>query len=287
MLTVIANRLNAVFLAAILVVAAAGCAGGPASARERISLSGPLIQGGLVLGQTEPGAVVNLDGIPIMVDPTGAFGFGFDRDYEPTATLSVRFADGSTEQWALTIEQRDYDIQRIDGLPDSKVTPRTPEQIAHIQRDQAKKRKAREITHTGQWYREPFIWPVTGRISGVFGSQRVLNGKPKRPHYGLDVAAPTGTAVKAPAGGVVRLAETDMYFEGGLIFLDHGHGIESAFLHLSRVDVEPGDQIAQGDVIGAVGSTGRSTGPHLHWSIRWAGQQLDPAYLVPPMEEAE
>jgi len=269
-------------LAGLAFALAAGCA----SAKERLYLDGRLMQGAMIIGDTAPGAQVDLDGIPVMVDREGGFVFGFDRDYPENAELKVTFADGSTETWALTVAQRDYDIQRIDGLPDAKVTPRTPEQIAHIQRDQALKRKAREITHTGRWYRQTFIWPATGRISGVYGSQRVLNGQPRRPHYGVDVAAPEGTPVRAPAGGVIRLAQTDMYFEGGLIFLDHGHGLESAFLHLSDVYVQAGDRVSQGEPIGEIGATGRATGPHLHWSIRWAGQQLDPALLVPPMEEA-
>ena len=128
---------------------------------------------------------------------------------------------------------------------------------------------------------------MSGRISGVFGSQRILNGEPKTPHSGMDIAAPTGTPIRAPAPGIVRLAESDMYFEGGLVLLDHGHWLESAFLHMSRIDVEPGQRVEKGDIIGAVGATGRVTGPHLHWSLKWAGRLVDPQLTLDPMAAAK
>ena len=262
-------------------VATAACAEG------RVTLNGRFIQGGMVIGQAEVGAEVNLDDLPVMVGEDGRFAFGFGRDYPEEAVLSVLFTDGEVETWPISVEQRDYRVQRIDGLPDSKVTPRTEEEIAHIQRDLELKRIAREATHTGTWYADAFVWPVEGIISGVYGSQRILNGEPRRPHSGVDVAAPDGTPIVAPAGGVVMLAQEDMYFEGGCIFLDHGHGMVSQFLHLSKLDVEVGDRVEQGQLIGEVGSTGRSTGPHLHWSVRWAGQMLDPEYLVPAMPAQE
>lgn len=258
----------------------------PLQAAERVILDGVFAQGGMVLGHAPPGAAVSLDGQVLSVAKSGRFVFGFDRDQGPHAALDIVHADGAVEHRDLSIEAREYDIQRIDGLPPGQVTPRTKEQLAHIRRDQEMKRQAREVRSQGTWVFENFIWPLTGRISGVYGSQRILNGEPRRPHYGVDVAAPTGTDFVAPAGGVVILASEDMYFEGGLIFLDHGHGVTSAFLHLDSVSVAVGDEIAQGDVLGTVGAQGRATGPHLDWRMDWYGKQLDPVFLVGPMPES-
>ncbi len=256
-----------------------------AQAAERVILDGVFKQGGMVLGHVEPGAAVSLDGQALSVAESGRFVFGFDRDQGPHAALDIVHADGARERRELSIEARDYDIQRIDGLPPAQVTPRTDKQIAHIKRDQEMKRQARVIRSQGHWIFETFIWPLTGRISGVYGSQRILNGEPRRPHYGVDVAAPAGTDFVAPAGGVVTLAAEDMYFEGGLIFLDHGQGVTSAFLHLDSVAVAVGDIVAQGDVLGVVGARGRATGPHLDWRMDWYGKQLDPVFLVGPMPD--
>ncbi|MBL4620368.1 MAG: M23 family metallopeptidase, partial [Marinicaulis sp.] len=177
--------------------------------------------------------------------------------------------------------------QRIDGLDQSKVSGFTEIQLVKIAKDSKKKKAARLDTQSLADWAGGFDWPVTGRISGVFGSQRILNGEPKRPHSGVDVAAVTGTPVRAPASGIVTLAEGDMYFEGGLVLLDHGHWLESAFLHMSRIDVVPGQRIEKGDIIGAVGATGRVTGPHLHWSMKWAGMLVDPQLTVVPMSQVQ
>lgn len=243
---------------------------------ERFTLSGTLAQGGLAFGQTEPGASVRLDGEDVMVGEDGRFVIGFGRDSALSSLLVVTLPDGEVERLAIDIEDRDFPVQRIDGLDQSKVSGFTEEQLAKIAADKEKKDAARERTQSLADWADGFIWPVTGRISGVFGSQRILNGEPKRPHSGVDVAASSGTPVRAPAPGVVTLAEADMYFEGGLVLLDHGHWLESAFLHLSRIDVEPGQRVEKGDVIGAVGATGRVTGPHLHWSMKWSGMLVDP-----------
>lgn len=249
---------------------------------QSVLLSGRTVQGGLVFGRTVPGATARLDGEAVMVGEDGRFLLGFDRDSAPTALLVVTLPDGAVERIALEIEDREFPVQRIDGLDQSKVSGFTEEQLEKIAVDKAKKDAARLETHAKADWAEGFDWPVDGPVSGVFGSQRILNGEPKRPHSGLDIAAPEGTVVRAPAAGIVRLAEPDMYFEGGLVFLDHGHWLESAFLHLSRIDVTPGQRVEKGDVIGAVGATGRATGPHLHWSLKWTDRLVDPQLVLSP-----
>ncbi len=253
----------------------------------RFSMTGNFSQGGLVFGETEPGATVKLNGEDVMVGDDGRFVFGFGRDSAPSALIVVTLADGVVERHAIEIEDREFPVQRIDGLDQSKVSGFTQEQLAKIAKDSKKKKAARANTQSLADWVGGFDWPVTGRISGVFGSQRILNGEPKRPHSGVDVAAMTGTLVRAPASGIVTLAEGDMYFEGGLVLLDHGHWLESAFLHMSRIDVVPGQRIEKGDIIGAVGATGRVTGPHLHWSMKWAGMLVDPQLTVIPMPQAQ
>ncbi|MEM9619686.1 MAG: M23 family metallopeptidase [Pseudomonadota bacterium] len=253
---------------------------------SRHSLSGKFAQGGLVFGQTEPGASVRLDGDDVMVGDDGQFVIGFGRDSAATSLLVVTLPDGAVERRSIDIEDREFPVQRIDGLDQSKVSGFTEEQLAKIAIDTQKKKAARATTQSAADWARGFTWPVTGPISGVFGSQRILNGEPKRPHSGVDVAAATGTPIRAPAPGVVTLAEGDMYFEGGLVLLDHGHWLESAFLHMSRIDVEPGQRVEKGDIIGAVGATGRVTGPHLHWSIKWVGRLVDPQLIVGEMPES-
>ncbi len=251
---------------------------------QGFTLDGSFAQGGLVFGQTAIGAEVKLDGESVMVDNDGRFILGFGRDAALTALVVVTLPDGSVERSAIEIADREFPTQRIDGLDQSKVSGFTEEQLAKIAADSALKKAARAETQNLADWSVGFDWPVTGRISGVFGSQRILNGEPKRPHSGLDIAVPTGTPIHAPAPGIVRLAATDMYFEGGLVLLDHGHWLESAFLHMSRVDVEPGQRVEKGDIIGAVGATGRATGPHLHWSIKWKGMLVDPQLTLDPLE---
>ncbi len=253
----------------------------------RFSLSGSFVQGGLVFGQTEPGATVRFDGDDVMVGQDGRFVFGFGRDSALTSLVVVTLLDGAVERHAVEIEDREFPVQRIDGLDQSKVSGFTPEQLKKIAADSTKKKAARVNTQSAADWAAGFNWPLTGRISGVFGSQRILNGEPKRPHSGVDVAALKGTPVRAPAPGIVTLAEEGMYFEGGLILLDHGHWLESAFLHLSKIDVKPGQRIEKGDVIGEVGATGRVTGPHLHWSMKWSGRLVDPQLTVGEMPVAE
>lgn len=253
---------------------------------EHVALTGNFTQGGLVFGQTLSGAKVRLDGEDVMVDEAGRFVIGFERDAALSALIAVTLPDGTIERVSLKIDDRDFPVQRIDGLDQSKVSGFTEEQLKKIAGDTEKKKAARETTQPVADWAGGFDWPARGPISGVFGSQRILNGEPKTPHSGLDVAAPAGTPVHAPANGVIRLADPDMYFEGGLILLDHGQWLESAFMHLARLDVRPGQHVKKGELIGAVGGTGRATGPHLHWSVKWMGRLVDPQLLVPLQAES-
>lgn len=250
--------------------------------RAETTLDGVFAQGGVVFGRTEPGTRLVLDGIPVRVDPDGVFVFGFHRDAPKTASLAITRPDGSTETRTFEVATREYRIQRIDGLPANMVTP-PKEVLDHIRRDAAAVKAARATDRPEADYRSGFIWPAIGPISGVYGSQRILNGKPRQPHYGIDIAAPKGTPVVAPADGLVTLAATDHYYTGGTLILDHGHGLSSTFIHMDTVTVKVGDEIKQGDPIGTIGASGRATGPHLDWRINWFDRRLDPAYVVPPM----
>jgi murein DD-endopeptidase MepM/ murein hydrolase activator NlpD len=253
----------------------------------KLDLTGPMTQGGLLFGKTLPGAKLTLDGEPVMVGPDGRFALGFGRDSALSATLKAVYPGGATETLPITIADREFNIDRVDGVDQSKVDGFTPEQLKKIEADTAKKKAARATTTGEALWAEGFAWPATGRVSGVFGSQRIYNGVPKNMHGGLDIAAPTGTAIKSPAAGIVRLAEPDMYFEGGLVLIDHGHWVESAFMHMSRIDVQAGQRVAKGDVLGAVGATGRATGPHLHWGLKWTNRIVDPQLLVDPAQNPQ
>ena len=248
-------------------------------------LSGTYSQAGMLFGQTIPGAIVRLDNSKIMVDDGGRFVLGFGRDSALSAQLQVTLPDGTIKTETIELADKSFPEQRIDGLDQSKVSGFTEAQLVKIRADQALFKAARSQTQSGADWVDGFDWPVTGRISGVFGSRRILNGEPKRPHSGVDVARPTGTPIIAPAGGVVTLAEPDMYFGGGTVLLDHGHWIESAFLHMSKLDVEVGERVEKGQIIGEVGATGRVTGPHLHWSVRWLAlnRLVDPQLLAGDM----
>jgi murein DD-endopeptidase MepM/ murein hydrolase activator NlpD len=247
-----------------------------------LDLTGEPVQGGLLVGRAEPGSSVRLGDRAVRVDASGRFAIGFGRDAAPEATLTVVGPDGAETTRTLSVAQRDYDIQRIDGLPQKMVTP--PEAVwERIKADAALVAAARAHDAPLPHFAGPWIWPAEGIVSGVYGSQRILNGAPRQPHYGIDIAAPAGTPVKAPAGGIVRLAETDLYYTGGTVILDHGHGVSSTFLHMQRLDVAVGDRVAQGEALGTVGSTGRSTGAHLDWRINWFDERLDPQRVAGPM----
>ena len=270
-------------LAGLALVVLLPFAPAPAVADTGVRLDGPRIQGGLLRGQVPPGSAVEFEGEAVRVSKDGWFLVGFGRDAPPTAQLVVVFPDGRRERQELTVERREYAIQRIDGLPPGKVTPRSDEDIARIMAEIRLTKQARAIDDPRTDFLSGFRWPIKGVISGVYGSQRILNGEPRRPHFGIDIAAPTGTRVAAPADGVVTLVHPDMFFSGGTMIVDHGHGLSSAFLHLSRILVEKGQRVAQGETIAEVGSTGRSTGPHLDWRMNLFGRRIDPALLVGPM----
>lgn len=250
-----------------------------------LEIDGPQKQGGLLTGHVEPESRVEALGHRIPVDDQGRFFLGLDRDAPAEVAVTVTTPQGDASVHRLEIAQRDYEIQRIDGLPNRQVNP-DEKTLVRIRREAAQVRAARATRRSSQLTTDNWRWPVTGPISGVYGSQRILNGEPRQPHYGIDIARPTGTPVRAPADGVVTLAEPDLFFSGGTLILDHGQGLSSTFLHLSDMAVAPGDAVVQGDVIAEVGATGRVTGAHLDWRMNWFDQRIDPTFLVPPMPEA-
>ncbi len=245
-------------------------------------LEGSPVQGGLMFGKTTPGASITLDSTQVQVSGEGHFVIGFGRDETGTRLLRVIVENGSEETRKLDITARKYAIEYVDGLPPQTVTP-DPEDAERIREEGRMVLNARARRGERADYIDGFAWPAQGRISGVYGSQRVLNGELRRPHFGLDVAAPTGTAVLAPADGIITLTHPDMYFSGGTIILDHGHGLSSTFLHLSEILVEAGTTVKQGYEIGRIGATGRASAPHLDWRMNWMDRRVDPRPLVPEM----
>jgi murein DD-endopeptidase MepM/ murein hydrolase activator NlpD len=270
------TRLLIAALAALILSTTRLAAPAPAPPLE---LQGEAVQGGLLFGHCAPGSHVYLDGNEIMVSPEGRFVIGFDRDETGERRLLVRDPAGDEKSVALEVAPREFAIERVDGLPPRTVTP-DPEALQRIRAEAALVSSARARRDERTDYADGFAWPAGGRISGVYGSQRILNGEPRRPHYGLDIAAPTGSPVYAPADGVVTLVHPDMYFSGGTIVLDHGQGLSSTFLHLSRTLVEAGMTVHKGDLIAEVGSTGRASGPHLDWRMNWLDRRVDPQLLV-------
>ncbi|HTY68836.1 MAG TPA: M23 family metallopeptidase [Alphaproteobacteria bacterium] len=262
-------------IAALLVVAAS-------PARAEATFDGHFEQGGLVYGHTTPGARVTLDGQPVRLTPDGEFLLGFGRDAAAGATLDVTYPDGRHETKALSIAARAWDIQRIEGLPQKQVTP-PPEDLARIKADAAEVFAARARDTDVLLFRSGFKWPAIGPISGVYGSQRILNGEPRQPHYGIDIAAPAGTPVLAAADGIVSMVNENMLLTGKTLILDHGYGLSSTYMHMSAITVKPGQQVKQGQMIGRIGATGRVTGPHVDWRVNLYQVRLDPALLVPPM----
>ncbi|MGE0256153.1 MAG: M23 family metallopeptidase [Alphaproteobacteria bacterium] len=265
-------RRSALAVLAVLLPLAAGA----------VELSGTPVQGALLVGHAPPGARVTLDGRALAVDAaTGAFVFGFGRDAGPAAELTVLHADGRREAVRLAVARRDWRIERVDGLPPATVTP-PPEVQARIARESAELRAARAGARAVADFLGGFAWPAVGRISGVFGSQRILNGEPRAPHLGTDIAAPVGAPVVASAAGTVTLATADFFYTGGTVVIDHGHGVTTVYAHLSEVAVRAGETVARGGRIGAVGATGRVSGPHLHWGLYWFATPLDPELVAGP-----
>lgn len=258
----------------------------PMTAQAELQVSGSLSQGGLVRGQVTPGTQVFYGEQPVKLTEDGFFILGFGRDAAPRQSLTLIDPDGQVSIEDLAISQREYQIERIDGISKEMMAP-SEKDLRRIAKEAQQAKQARQHDSNLLHFRDTFIWPVTGRISGIYGSQRILNNEPRRPHFGIDVAAPTGTPVKAPAGGQVRLAHQGMFFSGKTLIIDHGHGLSSSFLHLSKILVKAGQRVAQGETIATVGATGRVTGPHLDWRINWFNERLDPALLVPPMPDGK
>lgn len=246
---------------------------------RRTELPETIQQGQLVFGQTAAGNRVDLDGREVRVDGEGRFVFGVGRDEAGPLPLRIIWFDGAVEHVNLKVAPREWPIERVTGVPQATVTP-PPEIAARIAREQAQVARARELDDDRQDWSTGFIWPLRGRVSGVYGSQRIYNGTPRAFHSGLDVATPAGTPIRAPAAGKVTFAAPDLYLTGGTVLIDHGHGVSSNFLHLSRIDVAVGERVEQGQVIGAVGATGRATGPHMHWGMNWFDVRIDPQSLV-------
>ena len=236
-------------------------------------------QGAMVVGKVPPGSTVRYGARTLRVTPYGSVVFGVGRDEKGPVSVTVTAPGGASTSASIAVTPRDWPIENIKGVPPSTVNP--PAAIAaRIQREQAQVVAARARDDGRADFAQGFIWPVEGRISGRFGNQRIYNGTPKSPHSGMDIAAPNGTPVKAPAAGVVTFAAPDLYLTGGTLLIDHGHGISSNFLHLSRIDVKVGDRVEQGQVVAAVGATGRATGPHLHWGMNWFDVRIDPLLVL-------
>ncbi|WP_228445393.1 M23 family metallopeptidase [Thalassotalea sp. HSM 43] len=252
---------------------------GSVAAKVDLRLEGDIIQGGLIVGQTSEGNQVFIDNDPLKVSRHGLFAFGFSRDDSKTHELKVVAADGEEYKQYLTPKKREYNIQKIEGI-DKKIMEPSADALKRIKQDGIKIRAARAIASDNIDFAHGFKAPATGQITGVYGSQRIYNGVPKNPHYGLDYAGPKGTAVQAPAAGIVTLWVPDMFYSGGTLVIDHGHGITSTFLHLSASKVDIGDRVKQGQDVAEIGSTGRSTGPHLDWRVNWHNVRLDPALAL-------
>lgn len=246
---------------------------------SRIVFPASASQGALVIGKVPPGSRVDYAGRQLRVSGYGSVVFGIGRDEHGPLQLQVTGADGSVARASIAVTPRDWPTEQVNGVPPKTVNP-PPEIAARIQREQAQVTAARERDDPRPDFAQAFVWPVQGRISGRFGNARVYNGQPGAGHSGMDIAVPTGTPVKAPAAGVITFAAPDLYLTGGTILLDHGFGVSSNFLHLSRIDVKVGERVQQGQVIGAVGATGRATGPHLHWGMNWFDVRIDPLLVL-------
>ena len=248
---------------------------------DTLALTGRFVQGGHALGRTWPRALIFVDGEALAAaSADGVFFVGFDRDAGDSVEIEAR-ADGRSARRTLRIAAGDFPSTRIDGLPQTTVTPSDPALLARIAREVELKTEGFASRLDADHFRDGFDWPLSGfRVSSRWGSQRILNGTPARPHYGIDLAAPTGTVIRAPAAGRVTLAETDLHFEGGLVLIDHGQGLITACLHQSRIDVRAGQDVQRGDSVGRVGMSGRATGPHLCWRMKWRNRNMDPSLLV-------
>ena len=246
-----------------------------ASAHAEIQLSGEIKQGGLVIGKTKAHNIVKLNKKKLTVSPQGDYVFAFSRDDKTQYTLSVTSPAGNVETKTFTPAKREYKISRVEGISKKIMNPNKKANVRAGQ-DRAAMVKVRKISSDLTDFSQGFIAPRSSRITGVYGSQRFYNGIPKNPHFGVDYAGAIGASVKAPASGIVLLWVPDMFYSGGTLVIDHGHGITSNFLHLSASMVQEGDKVKQGQIIAKVGNSGRVTGPHLDWRMNWHNVRFDP-----------
>ena len=258
--------------------------GGGAIPARATRLPASVSQGALVIGNTHPAAIVEYDGRRLRVSADGDFAFGVGRDATGPLVLRIKQPATGWIEHTIAVDKRDWPLEVIAGVPPKTINP-PPQVAARIAREQARVVAVRTRDDARDDYEQAFAWPVRGRISGRFGNAReyvLPDGThvPKSGHSGMDIAVPQGTPVQAPAAGVITFADPDLYLTGGTLVLDHGHGVSSNFLHLSRLDVKVGDRIEQGQVIGAVGMTGRATGPHLHWGMNWFEVRVDPLLVL-------
>ena len=249
-----------------------------AQASLLLSLRGEPAPGALLVGKTTPGVEVRLEQKALRVTEDGWFVFGFGRDDEGERTLTLQLGD-TRETHTLQLQPRQWNIQRVEGVPKETVSP-PPETLARIREEAALVRAARKRDSDRRDFLADFVWPASGPITGIYGSQRFYNGEPRNPHYGVDIAAPTGSPVVAPADGVVTLVHPDMFFSGGTLLVDHGYGVSSTFIHLHRVLVKEGQEVKQGEKIAEIGASGRATGPHLDWRLNWYDERLDPQWFM-------
>ncbi len=251
---------------------------GGAQAKNLLGLPDQLTQGGFYVGKVAPGSTVWLGNNRLKVSPDGYYAFGLNWQQGGMVKMKYGAPNGVLTPQRLTVKKQKYDVQHIDGLPQKMVTP-PKEVLARIAADSTRVKQARATDSDQQNFRTRFIWPVRGRISGNFGNHRILNGKPRSPHMGMDIAAQRGTPIIAPLGGVVTLV-SDLYYTGNTLLIDHGFGVNTVFAHMDKVTVKVGQVIQQGDQIGTVGSSGRATGPHLHWGLNWFKERLNPALVL-------
>jgi len=244
-----------------------------------LDFKGKFEQGSFILGKTDPGSKIQIDDKKIRISKDGYFAFGLSRDRKNDVVIKI-IEDSKIKIIQKKILKREYKIQRIDGLPPKQVTP-PPEVYNRIKKDNVLIGKARSLNTGYDFFKNKFIYPIDKYIiTGVYGSQRILNGKPRRPHYGIDFHAPEGTPVKAMMDGEVTLAEDDMYFTGGTIIFDHGHGISTLYMHMKNIKVKEGQKVKQGQIVGTLGQTGRATGPHLDIRLNWFDVKLDPVSIL-------
>ena len=244
-----------------------------------INFDGKFIQGHFIIGKTQPKTEIWIDKKKVKVTKDGYFVFGIGRDRKYDIVITSK-KDGKKTKIVKKIQKRKYKIQRIDGLPEKKVTP-PPEVYERIKRENKIIANARAIESDLTFFKKKFIAPLENAIiTGVYGSQRILNGKPKWPHYGIDFAAKEGTKIKAMLDGTATMVEPDLFYTGGTLIFDHGHGISTLYMHMQKINVKKGQKVKQGDIIVTVGSTGRSTGPHLDVRLNWFGTRLDPAVAL-------